>query len=80
MPVIVFSMPRGPFHQQMVGAPEPRGAVAALSAAGKIIALPGNTFVELEQPRYFFDTLHLNRVGRERFSQSLAAHIAPLVH
>ena len=79
VPLIVFVVPRGPWHQALVPAPAPRGALAELAAAGHLIALPGDAFVALEQPRYFFDTLHMNRAGRERFSRELAERIAVLV-
>jgi len=50
--------------------------VADLIAAGTLMALPGDSFADLEQPRYFFDSLHMNRAGRERFSPRLAQFVA----
>lgn len=79
VPVFVFVVPRGPWHQALVPAPTPRGAIAELADTGQIIALPGDAFVALEQPHFFFDTLHMNRAGRERFSADLAQRIAALV-
>ena len=80
IPVIVFVVPRGPWHQSLVPAPAPQGVIRELYDSGQLVALPGNAFVDLEQPRYFFDTLHMNRAGRERFSRELAHRVAGVVH
>ena len=80
VPVIVFVVPRGPWHQALAPVPVPTGAVAELAASGAIVPLPADAFVDLEQPQYFFDTLHMNRDGRENFSRRLAQQVAPLVH
>lgn len=76
VPVIVTEVPRGPFHGAQAARPTPTGAVAELAAAGLLKVLPGDSFVDLEQPRYFFDALHMNRAGRERFSPRLAQLVA----
>lgn len=78
--VFVFSMSRGPWHELLVPAPQIGGAVADLTRRGLIEPLPAANFVPLEQPRYFFDTLHMNHDGRERFSRLLAAQIAARMH
>jgi hypothetical protein len=80
VPVIVFSVPRGPWHKFLVPAPQPNIALAELSNSGRILILPGQSFTELEQPQFFFDRRHLNHAGRERFSALFAQMIAPLVH
>ncbi|HEY2394784.1 MAG TPA: hypothetical protein VGH81_02215 [Rudaea sp.] len=80
IPVIVFVVPRGPWHHALAPVPVPTGAVAELAASGSIVPLPGDAFVDLEQPQYFFDTLHMNRDGRENFSRRLAQQLAPQVH
>lgn len=80
VPVIVFVVPRGPWHRMLAPVPAPAGPVALLAAAGSIRPLPGSAFVDLEQPQYFFDTLHMNRHGRETFSRLFAQQVAPLVH
>jgi hypothetical protein len=79
VPVIVFSMPRGPWQKTLVPAPIASGAVAELRDSGRILALPGDAFTALEQPQFFFDTLHLNHDGRERFSALFAQQVAPWV-
>lgn len=73
--VFVFSVPRGPWHQLLVPAPEPGGAIADLANRGLIEPLSGEAFLSLEQPKFFFDHLHMNHDGREGFSRLLATEI-----
>lgn len=80
VPVIVFVVPRGPWRATLSAPPVANAAIAELAASGRVQPLPGDAFTELEQPRYFFDTLHMNRAGRARFSQLFARAVAPLVH
>lgn len=80
IPVIVFAMTRGPWKADFLPAPTLNPVLIELRDAGLITALPGDAFVELEKPQFFFDTLHLNAAGRERFSKLFAAQVAPLVH
>jgi len=80
VPVIVFVVPRGPWRATLSPPPVANAALAEMAARGRIHPLPGDAFVELEQPQFFFDTLHMNRAGRTRFSQLFARAVAPLVH
>jgi hypothetical protein len=80
VPVFVFVAPRGPWHQMLAPVPVATGPVAELAAKGEIIPLAGDAFVNLEQPQYFFDALHMNRDGRALFSRRFAQQVAPLVH
>jgi len=80
MPVIVFAMARGPWKADFLPNPTLNPALVELLDAGSIAALSGDAFFELEKPRFFYDTLHLNASGRERFSKMFASQIAPLVH
>ncbi len=80
VPIIVFVVPRGPWHEKQAPVPTLTGPVAELAAAGRVTPLPGDAFVSLEQPRYFFDAVHLNRYGRERFSKLFAQQIVERVH
>jgi hypothetical protein len=70
--LIVFRGPRGPLHYLAPSEGEPHGALADLAAAGELRLIPANTFDDLEHPQFFFDHLHMNRVGREAFSPRLA--------
>lgn len=79
VPVIAFVVPRGPWHHAQAPAPVARGAVAELARDHLLHMLPGDAFVALEEPQYFFDAFHMNRAGRERFSRMFAQAAAPLV-
>ena len=80
IPVFVFAVPRGPWHRMLAPVPEAKGAVADLAARGTVRALPGDAFVALEQPQFFFDPSHLNQQGRERFSRLFAQQIMAALH
>lgn len=80
VPVIVFNIPRGPWHGLLTAAPQTNAALLDLHKAGVIDLLPGDAFVQFEQPQFFFDTLHMNHAGREAFSALLAQKVSPLVH
>lgn len=80
VPVIFFVVPRGPWRNTLSAPPVANAAIAELSGSGRIHALAGDSFTGLEQPQFFFDTLHMNRAGRERFSRLFARAVAPLVH
>jgi hypothetical protein len=80
IPVILIEVPRGPWHGTQTPVPKPGGTIAALIQAGLVSALPGDTFVDLEQPHNFFDAEHMNRAGRERFTPRLAQRIAAILH
>lgn len=79
VPVIVFAMARGPWKADFLPSPTLNAALVALRDTGLITPLPGDAFIELEKPQFFYDTLHLNATGRERFSKMFATQIAPLV-
>lgn len=79
IPVFVYQMPRGPFHKELVGDWPADGSLLELERARKLTLIDASPFVDLEQPQYFFDFLHLNRVGRQAFSQRLAEIVTPLV-
>jgi hypothetical protein len=44
-----------------------------------LVLLGSEPFVDLEQPQFFFDFLHLNADGRKTFSVRLAEMLMPLV-
>lgn len=79
IPVVVYAVPRGPWHRALRPRMQVAAAITELASRGRIHALPGDAFSELEQPQYFFDALHMNRAGRERFSRLLAERVAPLI-
>jgi hypothetical protein len=70
--LIAFRVPRGPLHFMVDADETPSGVVAEMSQANRLRLLPAATFNPLERPENFFDSLHLNRFGREVFSAELA--------
>lgn len=79
VPVVLITVPRGPWHGSEAPVPTPGGAIGELIAAGKVLALPGDTFTDIEQPHHFFDQEHMNRSGRERFTVRLAQRLQALL-
>ena len=69
--VVFLRMPRGPVVASYRKQPQKTGVVTDLARRPHVRMLPEDLFDELEQPRYFFDTLHLNSRGRERFTRIL---------
>ena len=78
--VVIFQIPRGPWHGARAPTPQAKGAIADLAQSGLLTLLPGDSFVALEEPRYFFDTMHMNGAGRARFSPLLAQRVAEALH
>lgn len=75
--MIFLELPRAPLPP--APSPIPAGWLhSALDRPG-VFALPENTFRDLERPEVFFDAMHLNKVGREAFSQKIAAGVPPLI-
>lgn len=79
VPVILFQIPRGPYHGALVPVRPADGAYAQMAKAGRIKLLPPGEFIDLEQPKYFFDHLHLNSAGRKEFSTRLPAALTPFI-
>jgi len=75
--IIFFEPARAPLPK-----PESRRPATFLDAAlqrPNVIALPQNTFRDLERPELFFDGLHFNKVGRGLFTRRIAERILPLI-
>lgn len=79
VPVIVFQIPRGPYHMQLVPALPANGTYAAMADAGQVKLLDATMFVDLEQPQYFFDQIHLNTAGRRKLSERLPGELSTLI-
>ena len=73
--LVMFPLPRGPYAD--IQPPLRPDAVVPTAIAGRprSIALPADLLLDLEQPRYFFDVLHLNHAGRERMSARLGEEV-----
>lgn len=50
-----------------------RRAIAELARWPRVHVLPDDLFADLERPEFFWDGVHLNQAGRERFTERLAA-------
>jgi len=70
--VIVFAMPRGPYHAALGISNEPEGALSYLESIDAISLLSVPSFHDFETSQYFADVLHMNRRGREAFSAELS--------
>ena len=68
--IVFLRLPRGP-----VSPPVSASGSSIRELAG-VSVLPENLFDPLEKPEYFFDALHLNARGRQRFSTELADILA----
>jgi hypothetical protein len=70
--LVFLVLPRGPVVRP--GEP-PKGLSQSIRDFGRrrgVILLPERAFESLERPEFYFDSLHLNSRGRERFSVMLA--------
>ncbi len=73
--LIFIRLPRAPlilFDPQPV---QPDSFVRTLTGQENVTLLPEAVFNDLERPEYYYDALHMNRAGREIFSQRLAEHV-----
>jgi len=52
--------------------PPREGVLDELRRRPHVLVLDRDLFAELERPEFFYDSLHLNRAGRERFTKLLA--------
>ncbi|HEY4248077.1 MAG TPA: hypothetical protein VGM64_14595 [Lacunisphaera sp.] len=80
VPVYVVLMPRGPYHTALKAPTAPSGSLAELSASGLLHLLPPSAFVGLEIPGNFCDQLHMNTIGRHKFTELLARLIMEQKH
>ena len=75
--LVAFKYPRGPFHSLY---PEENGEWVKRTLGEKAKILPASSFGDLESPEFFFDAVHLNATGRERFTQLLVDAAQPFLH
>lgn len=69
--VVFLRLPRGPIVASYRKEPSDPGVVDELARRPNVEELPEDLFDDLEKPRYFFDELHVNNLGRERFTTIL---------
>jgi hypothetical protein len=76
VPVMVFQVPRGPYESFLANSDSGGGSLRDLAATGKLTLLDPKPFEALEQPQYFFDSLHVNTQGRALLTPALARLVA----
>ena len=80
-PVLLVALPRGPFHLEHGPPARTDLAAVGLTAGDGVTLLAPSAVGALEQPQFYFDGLHMNRAGRDRYSvlvaQSVADALAP---
>lgn len=75
-PVVLFALPRGPFHLEHGPPPRPALEAVGLSPGNGVTLLAPPGLATLERPMFFFDGLHMNRAGRDRYSVLVAHTVA----
>jgi len=73
--LIIFLAPRGPLGAVYESEVEV-DAHKQLGLSDETTVLPADTFSGLEKPEYFFDHLHMNGRGREKFSHLIYDFVA----
>lgn len=73
--LIAFPLPRGPYRELQPALRADAAVPAAIAGHDVALALRADLLLELEEPTYFFDVLHLNRAGRERMSARLGEEL-----
>ncbi|MDR5757956.1 hypothetical protein [Caballeronia sp. LZ035] len=74
VPVFVFQAPRGPYeaYGTASAADTGKGVLRQLAQQGRITLLDPKPLEQLEEPGYFFDSLHVNDKGRHIMSPAIA--------
>jgi len=75
-PVMLVALPRGPFHLEHGPPARPALDAVGLSPGDGVTLLAPTGVFALERPLFFFDGLHMNRAGRDRYSVLVAHAVA----
>jgi len=70
--LIFLALPRGPVLPAKPKVQPLSHSIRDMSRPPAVFLLPENYFASLEDVRFYFDSLHLNRKGRNQFSSMLA--------
>ena len=70
--IIFVRVPRGPAVNPAFDDAGDPSTIRAFATRPYVTLMDPHAFQSLEQPEYFFDDLHMNHAGRERFSRMLA--------
>ena len=74
--IVFVRVPRGPAVNPCSDPPGAPSTIRQLASDAAVRVLPADTFDALEAPQYFWDELHMNAAGRERFSRMLVQSLA----
>ena len=70
--IVFLALPRGPAPRPDASPQVESHSVREFGRRSGVILLPERAFESVEYPEFYFDGLHLNSRGRERFSALLA--------
>jgi hypothetical protein len=76
--IIFIRPPRGPAVNPSFDSPDEPSTIWQYASRPNVTVLPVETFQPLERPENFWDSLHMNTTGRNRFSRMLAHEVEPL--
>ena len=76
--IIFIRPPRGPAVNPSFDSPDEPSTIREYASRPNVTVLPVQTFQPLESPENFWDNLHMNTTGRNRFSRMLAREVEPL--
>lgn len=74
--VLLVALPRGPFHLEHGPPARPTLAAVGLTPGDGVTLLAPTDVSSLERPLFFFDGLHMNQAGRDRYSVLVAHAVA----
>jgi hypothetical protein len=72
--IVILCIPNNPVPVQRTR-PQIHTTVAFLSKKPNVRVLPIAKFSSLNKPEYFYDDIHLNRIGRQKFTQMLSTEL-----
>jgi len=70
--LVVVRVPTQVLPRADGAAGRPRAIFGELAGRSQVHVLDPALFADLERPEYFYDALHMNRLGRQRFTERLA--------
>ncbi len=73
--IVFVRVPRGPAVNPSFDRPDEPSTIRVFASRPHVTVLPEATFQSLEAPENFWDELHMNARGRERFSRMLAHEV-----
>lgn len=76
--IIFIRPPRGPAVNPSFDSPNEPSTIRSFASRSNVAVVPAEAFQSLESPENFWDDLHMNATGRNRFSRMLAYEVEPL--